>query len=214
MKNKFIFIALGMLLASNLWAKEYISGLQRVTFRVGPGTDNKIISMLGSDEGVKVLARGEQWSKVENKEGRVGYVMTRFLTKEVPYNLRFNWLLGQHKKLKEELAQVKDQNQSLSKEFSNTKRELASTKSNLETAESSFQELKDGSSEYLTLKEKYDQSKASLTTLSNKVAVLQEKLSLYYFTWFLAGAGILLLGWMIGYFSKKRKRGYGGGIQL
>ncbi|MBC75815.1 MAG: hypothetical protein CME64_07350 [Halobacteriovoraceae bacterium] len=212
--KKFIIIALSLMIGSNLWAKEYITGLQKVTFRVGPGTGNKIISMLESNEGVRVIERGEEWSKVSNKKGKEGYVMTRFLTKEVPYNLRFKWLLGQHKKLKEELAQVKEQNSNLNKEFSNTKRELASTQENLESTANSFKELKDGSSEYLALKEKYDQAKLSLSSLNTRVEMLQEKLSLYYFTWFLTGAGILLLGWMIGYFSKKRKRGYGGGIQL
>ena len=211
--KSYIFLIVAMLGISNVWAKQYITGVQKVTFRIGPGIDNKIIAMMETGTGVKLIESGESWSKVKDSEGREGYIMNRFLTKDVPYELRYKWLAGQHKKLKEELAQVRDQQKDLNQDLSTAKRELASTKENLQSTASNYEQLKEGSSEYLALKQKYDAAKSTLSGLTTKVDMLQEKLSLYYFTWFLTGAGILLLGWMIGFFSKKRKKGYGG-IQL
>lgn len=216
--KKIPLIALAALIAfafgQSAFAKHYISGAKKVTFRTGPGTDNKIMGMLIEDEAVTVLEAGEQWSKVRNQEKKEGFVMNRFLSTEIPYSVKYKWLSGQHKKLKEELEALKASKEELNQNLGEAKRELASTKESLEQTSDNFAELKSGASEYLELKQRFEQATATLEGANQEVAILKEKLSLYYFTWFLAGAGVLLLGWLIGFFSKKKKRGYGGGISL
>ncbi len=170
--------------------------------------------MLEADTPVDLVETGDEWSKVE-ADGKEGYVMSRFLTTEVPYSLRYKWLKGHYERLKEEVAAFKQKEKALSSTLNETKRELASTKENLESTSSSYQELKTGSAEYLELKARFDETSKELTGSNKKVAILKEKLSLYYFTWFLAGAGVLLLGWLIGFFSKRKKAsGYGSSIKL
>lgn len=210
MRN-FITIVVLLFSVQAAYAKHYITGAQKVTFRIGPGTENKIISMLEADARVTLLEEGETWSKVKSKEGKEGFVMKRFLTTEIPYSVKYSWLVGQHNKLKAELAEIKAAKTSLDENLGQAKRELASTKQNLEATSSEYNELKTGSAEYLELKGKYEETTARLSGANHEMALLKEKLSLYYFTWFLAGAGVLLLGWLIGFFSKKKKRGYGGG---
>ena len=219
---KIFLITLKMFLTASIlglsmqsaFAKHYISGAAKVTFRTGPGTDNKILGMLELDEPVTLLEEGDEWSKVKDKTAREGFVMSRFLSKTVPYSVRYSWLLAKHNKLKEEMGELKQSQADLNKYLGDAKRELASTKENLQATSSSFEELKAGSSEYLELKEKYEQTHKKLDGSNKEVALLKEKLSLYYFTWFLAGAGVLLLGWLIGFFSKRRKQGYGSRISL
>lgn len=209
------FVAAILLISVQLsFAKSYISGANRVTFRIGPGTENKIIRMLEKDEAVTVLEAGELWSKVRGSKGNEGYVMKRFLTEEIPWSVKYKWLLGQHKKLKEELRAIKEQKSELDKNLGEAKRELASTADHLRETSSEYEELKTGSANYLELKNMHDKTARELAGKTEEVELLKEKLSLYYFSWFLAGAGILLLGWLIGFFSKKKKRGYGGGIRL
>lgn len=211
---KYILTAITFLLINVSFAKHYIHGAKRVTFRAGPGTDNKIIGMLETDAAVKMVEEGETWSKVVNDEKKEGYVMTRFLTTEVPYSLRYKWLKGHYEKMKEEVATLKAAQSELNQNLGEAKRELASTKENLENTAQSYDELKTGSAEYLTLKEKFDNVNEQLGEAKQNVAILKEKLSLYYFTWFLAGAGVLLMGWLIGFLSKKKKSGYGSAIRL
>lgn len=204
------FIALLLAGAQSSLAKHYVSGLQKVTFRAGPGVENKIIRMVETDSAMTILQKGDEWSKVKDKTGKEGYVMTRFLSKEVPYSLKYSWLKGQNEKLKKELQELKDLQENLNQNFTETKRELASTKENLETTNSSFAELKNGSQEYLKLKAKYEAASSALSGQNEQVKALREKLSLYYFTWFVAGAGVLLLGWLIGFLSRKSKKTYSG----
>lgn len=214
MKQIILSIFLGLGICAHAYGKQYITGASKVTFRMGPGTSHKIISMIEADTGVSIVEAGDTWTKVKS-EGKEGYVMSRFLTTEVPYSLRYKWLKGHYEKLKEEVAEFKEKEKALHSTLSETKRELASTKENLETTSSSYQELRSGSQEYLDLKSRYDKTSKELTGSNKEVAILKEKLSLYYFTWFLAGAGVLLLGWMIGFFSKRKKAsGYGNSIKL
>ena len=57
-----------VLISANVFAaKSYISGVQKVTFRSGPGKTNKIIKMIESDAAVTVLEEGEEWTKVKGR---------------------------------------------------------------------------------------------------------------------------------------------------
>ena len=58
----------------------------------------------------------------------------------------------------------------------------------------------------LKLKKKYEKTEELLNSQTSKVKELQTKVSTYYIFWFLAGGGVLFLGWLIGLFSRKKKR--------
>lgn len=200
-------IILGLYLASlgTFAASNYITGIQKVTFRTGPGTDNKIIRMLETDSKVEVLESGETWTKVKDTQGDEGYVLSRFLNKSTPYKLRFDWLKKKHEKLQARDDERKVKNQELIAELKRLQEELVSLKSNLENTEKSFDELKDGSADYIGLKANYDKTVKKLSEQSKKVKDLESKISIYYIKWFLAGGGVLLLGWIIGLMSRKKK---------
>ena len=56
------------------WAeKAYVTDSLKVTFRTGPSTENKIVSMLSSGQPVEVLESQEKWTHVRllgNGHGR------------------------------------------------------------------------------------------------------------------------------------------------
>jgi SH3 domain protein len=193
--------------------KSYISSLQKVTFRTGPGTDNKIIRMILSDEKITILEAGEKWAKITDKSGTEGYVLNRFLSKDTPYSVRYTWLKSKFDKL--ELK-----NNTISKALKDIKTQLKETNSSLQTSENSlkevngsYEDLKAGSAEFLSLKKKYDQTLYQLKLKTNKVVELESKVNTHYIKWFLAGGGVLLLGWLIGLISRKKK-GYSSGISF
>lgn len=208
-------LAIALLAVSfNVFAQNYyITGVQKITFRSGPGTENKIIKMLETDSKVTVLERGEEWSKVRDSEGVEGYVLNRFLDESVPYSLRYKWLKSEYDKLKETHAQSLEAQKQTQSELSNTKNELAQTQKSLEQVNASFEELKAGSANYLQLKEKFDKTTQALDDKRGKVKDLESQLIKHYIYWFLAGAGVLFLGWIIGSISRKKK-GYGSSIRL
>lgn len=186
-------------------ASQYISGVQRITFRTGPGTDNKIIKMLASDSEIQLIEEGETWSKIKDSEGVEGYVLNRFISNEVPASVKLDYIKKQYDKLKDKKKTATEQSDELEKKLKEANKELAQIREELEKTQNEFQELKDGSTNYIELKNKYDQATLSLESKTKRVLELESQINLYYIKWFLAGGGVLLLGWIIGLISRKKK---------
>lgn len=183
----------------------YISGVQKVTFRTGPGRDNKIIKMVETDSKITVLETGEKWTKVKVDSGEEGYILNRFLTKDVPFKNKYLWIKGKYEKLQETQAGLKDKMTSTNSDLTGIKAELEETKKQLLDVQTKYDELKTGSADYIGLKSKYDSTIQSLTAQTAKVKTLESKISTYYIKWFIAGASVLFLGWLIGLISRKKK---------
>ncbi len=200
-----IFICLFLISSYAFAAKHYISGVQKVTFRTGAGTDNKIIKMLETTSAVELLEQGETWSKVKDSSGEEGYVLNRFLSKDVPYVLRYKWIKSQYDKLKSSHGNLKDDFKEDQTQIDQLKMTVKTLEDQLKQTKNNYEELKLGSADYLGLKKKYDLTLASLEEQTTRVRELESKISIYYIKWFLAGAGVLFLGWLIGLFSRKKK---------
>jgi SH3 domain protein len=85
------------------------------------------------------------------------------------------------------------------------KKELDEVKEQLASTKKLYDELKLGAANYISLKTKYDSMLSSLGAQTKKVKSLESKISVYYIKWFLAGGGVLFLGWIIGLMSRKKK---------
>lgn len=194
---------------STIAESQYITGVQKVTFRTGPGTDNKIIKMLESDTKVSILETLDRWSKVKDSDGNEGYVLTQFLTKSTPYIYRFNWLKSKFDKEVEKNKKLSDDFSEAKTELKETKSELTKTQKELEEINKAYEELKEGSADFLTLKANYDKAKVELSKNNEKLKILEDELSNHNIQWFLAGGGVLLLGWLIGLISRKKKHSSG-----
>ena len=87
---------------------------------------------------------------------------------------------------------------------------LDSTKKSLSNQLSDYEALKANSSEFITLKSKYEKVLKQLTEKNQKVENIEKQISdshLYYILkWALAVSGILLIGFIIGYSVKRPRR--------
>ena len=210
---KLLLIACILLSGSVYAKKNYINGIQKVTFRKEAGKTKKIIKMLETETGVTIVEVGDEWTKVKDSEGTEGFVLNRFLSKDTPFSLRYKWLKGKFDKLKEKNIEINENMKAIKTELSTTKTSLTSSEESLKNTSSSFEELKTGSADYLALKKKFEKTEELLKSQTSKVKELQTKVSTYYIFWFLAGGGVLFLGWIIGLFSRKRKK-YGNGLSF
>lgn len=203
-----------VLSASHVFAqKNYIKGIQKVTFRKEAGKTQKIIKMLPTESPVTIIEAGEEWTKVKDSEGVEGYVLNRFLTKDVPFSLKYKWLKGRYDKEKEKSAQLAQDLKELKTELSGTKASLKETETSLKQTSDSFEDLKSGSADYLNLKKKFERTEQLLLSQTAKVKELESKVSTIYIFWFLAGGGVLFVGWLIGLISRKKKK-YGSSLSF
>ena len=200
---KHIILAVLILFSFNVLAKKnYVSGSQRVTFRTGPSVENKVLKMIESEEAVDVISVEGEWSKVKDSEGREGYILNRFLTSDIPYSVRYKWLNSQMDKLKES-----------SGELATKSAEQEAELQRLAEVEKEYNQLKIDSADFIALRKKYDQAIVDARASEAEIKELSSKVSTIYIKWFLAGAGVLLLGFIMGSIGRKKKA-YGSSIKL
>jgi SH3 domain protein len=211
--NKLIILCVLFLSTVAFGQRSYVSSLQKVTFRTGPGTDNKIIRMIMSDEKINIVEAGEVWTKITDKSGTEGFVLNRFISKETPSSVKYTWLKSKFDKLEVKNKKMSTILKDMKVELKSSQSSLVNSEASLKEVNGSYEELKVGSAEFLTLKKKYDQAIYKLKLKTDKVKDLESTVNTHYIKWFLAGGGVLLLGWLIGLISRKKK-GYNSGISF
>lgn len=188
----------------------YVSDVLKLTLRTGPSTENKILAVIQSGQVMDVVEPGEEWSRVKLPNGKEGWVLSRYLTPEETNNIKLEQLQAKHKNLTaqaatllEENTELKAKNTELSASFENMQKQLAKSRSD-------YKALKTESAEFVALKSNYERTASQLAEQTAKAKKLDEQLARLemgaYIKWFLAGSGVLLLGFLIGFSTKRQRR--------
>ncbi len=199
MKNIFrILLTLLILLTLSHSAaaeKYYVSELMKITMRTGPGVGHKVISMVSSGDLLTMLEYTKEWSRVKAPNGKEGWVLTRFLTKNRPLSIVVEELRKKNQSLTVQLDKIKAENQALS-----------GTREKLVNLETSYNSLKEKSSKFLEIEQQYNEATQKLDEQKNRIDTLESQLKNEDMTWFLSGAGVLIVGIILGVSAKKEKR--------
>ncbi len=191
----------------------YISDTIKITFRTGPGIGHKIVAMIKSGEKVEALKPEEpveEWSFVRLTDGKEGWVLSRFLKSKEPDRLVLDRLKKKHNVLKKQAVSTIEENKVYKKENKKLNSELKTNKEISREIKSSYEALKKESAEFLELKSNYEKTSSNLIEQTKKAEKLEEELTSLLLhqniKWFLSGAGVLLLGFVIGFSTKRQRR--------
>ena len=188
----------------------YVTDVIKLTLRSGPSTEYKILAVVESGQQVEVLEHGEEWSLVRLANEKEGYMLTRYLTAEPTDNVLLEQLQAKHKAVTEQAATLLEENTQLKEENKNLKAALDTSEKSLSKIDRDYKELKAGSAEFITLKAQYKKASEQLAEQTKKAQKLDEELSKVelnqYIKWFLAGSGVLLVGFIVGFSAKKQRR--------
>jgi SH3 domain protein len=211
--NRFVLIGCWiLLLAATSWAENvYVSENIRLTVRKDPGNDKKIVGILMSGDQVSVLQHGDEWTKIRLSDDKEGWVLSRFLSTQMPSSLALKMLEKKYEEVvaqsgmpQEDVRRLKEENEKLSTDRQNCGRQLQSLND-------SYQTLKMDSQEVVKLRADYEVALSRVSELEKKLELLETAVGKamfdQYFKWFLAGAGVLLAGFLLG-FIVRRKRSY------
>jgi len=192
----------------------YISDKLKVTVRSGPSTEYKILDIAESGDRVEILETGQEWTLVKllsgKARGKEGYITSRYLVSGPTYALRFEQLQAKQKTLTQQATTLLDENNKLRQENKGLKTMLSGTEKSLKKLDGEYQELKTGSAEFLELKAKFKQVSEQLAEQTQKAGELDKELSKVeinqYIKWFLAGSGVLLVGFIVGFSARRSRR--------
>lgn len=188
----------------------YVTDIIKVAVRSGPGNDQKSVGTLESGQTVEVLKAGDEWTLVRMANGTEGYMLARYLVSTQPAKFRSDQLQEKNKTLSAQAAGLVEENSRLKAE--NERLAAASSAGQKETASlrSEFEEFKKGAADYTGLKANYDALASELAKKQEKIAQLEAQspdiLDPNNLYWFLAGAGVLLAGFLTGYSVKRQRR--------
>ena len=201
----FIFFSLPVQ-AETLYVSDNIS----VTVRTGQGTSHKIIAIISSGQKVEVLEKGDQWTMVRLQNGKEGWVLTRYLVNDIPTGIQLASLQIKYKNVAAQAESLKVENDKLKSDFKKLSATLSKNEKALNNLQRDYDALKADSADFINLKTKYEKASHQLskqTEKSEELKKMVEKLQLYqYIKWFLAGSGVLLVGFIIGFSSKRQRR--------
>lgn len=210
-KPVFVFCLCLLLLAVSARAEtQYVSDEMHITFRSGPGGDRKIIKLLVSDQAVDVMQQEGDWALVRLPDGREGWVLHRYLTTKEPCDNVLARLQADHEGLAKRTDALERENDALKKNNETLAAGLKNTQTELAETQGAFEALKKESAAYLELKASHKKTAARLSEQTERADTLEAELTAlsnnHSIKWFLSGAGILVLGVVLGLISRPKKR--------
>ncbi len=207
-----ITIGMCMVLFSTFGLAEtrYINDTMKITMRTEPGNDRKIVALLSSGQKVEILKPGNDWTLVQLANGKLGWVLSRFLTDKIPNSIQLKILQSKHDILTTQEDSLLKENNYFKVENERLNLNLAATKKKLQQLNNDFETLKKESADFLKLKLNYKQSTLQLSEQTKKAEKFEDELTQLLWNqnvqWFLSGAGVLILGFLIGFSTKRQKR--------
>jgi len=186
----------------------YVSDEMQITFRSGPATDRKIIKLLVSGQPVEVLQKEGEWARVRLPDGKEGWALQRYLTAEEPCDSVLERLRTRHATIAARADVLDKENDSLKSRNKTLADDLQTTQADLANTRTSLDNLKKSSATYLELKSEHQQATTRLSEQTRRVGELENELARVknHYKMFITGAGILVLGLIIGLVSRPQKR--------
>jgi len=206
----FLGIVLMCFSANGFAESLYVTDQLKLTLRSGPSTEHKILAVVESGQQVEMLEPGEDWSMVRNANGKEGYVLTRYLMPDPTHNVRLERLQTKHKALMQQTATLLEENTRFRSESKALKSSLDGNEKVFKKLRIDYDKLKAGSAEYIELKEKHKTASAQLAEQTKRADALDKELRAIeinqYIKWFLAGSGVLLVGFIVGFSARRQRR--------
>ncbi len=206
----FLGIILMCFSANGFAESMYVTDQLKLTLRSGPSTEHKILAVVESGQKVEMLEPGDDWSLVRNANGKERYVLSRYLKSEPTHNIRLEQLQSKHKALMQQSATLLEENTRFRSENKKLTSTLDKNEKALQKLRLDYDKLKAGSAEYIELKEKYKTASGQLAEQTKRADTLDEELRSVeinqYIKWFLAGSGVLLVGFIVGFSARRQRR--------
>jgi SH3 domain protein len=221
MKNAIGMVCLLVLvLASALPAAadtRYVSDRLIITVRDGKGPGAAPLTTIPTDEPVQVLEEDEQRLKIRTKEGLVGFVQAQYITKETPKSIIIDRLEKEVDRLKGRMEELKaaqspqaQEMESLREKAQSLEKTLAETENELRSVTETYNTLVENSGRVVEITAEHDLLQKENQRLTAELAALEEDntqlLRQGMIQWFLAGAGVFVVGWILGKISRKKRR--------
>jgi len=190
--------------------QRYVRPKLDVPVRRGQGNQYKILKLVKSGELVELIKEGNSWSQIKVKSGTVGWIPKRFLSIEPPpvelvkiLRTENERLQTNEKKLTRDLAELKELN-------ATSGGELSTCIAKRDALKEEYKQLQEDTADVVAINNKMAATRKEIQTVQASMQAIKlqntELKRKTAVTWFLAGGGVLFLGWIIGLITCRTKR--------
>jgi len=215
MKSKLIFLFLlltipvGFVVAAHA-DTQYVSDMLVLTIRDNPDKDANILGSLKTADPVEVLEAGDRFMRIRTQEGLEGWVQKNFISADKPKAIIIKEMKNEISRLK---AKIEEFENNRDADLNAIRASRQDDKLKIEQLTEKYNNLlKESKTKIAALTGERDKLKAINTELNIEVDNLTQDLNSHPKTkriqYFLAGAGVLLLGFFLGLSSKRKKSYY------
>lgn len=193
----------------------YVTDVFEIMVRTGPDLNHKIVAMPKSGTPVEILEVQEEegnqtWVKGRLPSEKEGWMLGQFLVPGPPRKEIIARLDAQNRTLSLKAKTLAEENASLKEIRKELEKALSKQTQIGKSLEESYETLKHGSKDFLALKASYDKASQELVIKTKQVAELEKQLEglrrSQTLRWFIVGASVILVGFIIGYASRRPKR--------
>jgi SH3 domain protein len=222
-----LLIPIALSVKAALAETRYVSDELVITMRSGKGNEYRIIKSLTSGTPVEVIGDEGDYLMVRTAGGEEGWVLKQYITSETPKAKVIAALRQEIDRLKataEELRNKKDSLQAelnaasqshssevkkIEKEAGASREEASRTARELERVKGKYEAFLEQSKDVVALVEERDRLRDEndkLQGVEERLAQENERLRRTgMIKWFIAGAGVFLVGWIVGKASRKKR---------
>ena len=188
----------------------FVSPTVEVPVRRGQGTEYKILKLVKDGDRVELLQVNDAWAQVKVGSKTVGWMPKRYLSSEAPPLKLVQMLRTENEQLKARDTERENELTSLKDLQSSTGGDLSACIAERDTIRSQYQSLQADTADVIALKNKMtatsqeiEQVRATLNAVQQQNTELKRKTAV---TWFLAGGGVLMIGWIIGLITCRSRK--------
>ncbi len=194
----------------------FVTDSLKLEARSGPAVSNRIVRMLESGTRVVVLEESEGWSRI-SLDGEDAWILSRFLMEEPSARDKVAAAAKARETSQTQARRAAEQLATATATVGALEEERDALASRLEVLSNELTELKRTASSALAIQGENKRLSASSARMSDDLEAMREEVVLLRRRqereWFIAGAGVLLGGMILGLFIPKirwrRKRGWG-----
>ena len=201
-------------------ARKYVGDHLVITLRSGPGTENRVLKALPSGTPMEILEEAENgYARARLEDGMEGWVRVQYLSDTPIAKDLLDKLQVKYDKLKEDYDQAKGELNTLKSEHSKVAKGSDKLESQYKALQDRVARLNQVAAKPILLDQENRELKEQNVTLSNEMNLIRQENQILKDRsdrdWFIAGAGVILLGVILGLLLPKirvrKKDGWSGG---
>lgn len=187
----------------------YVTDEFEVTMRTGPSIENKIIAMLPTGTKLQVIEEKGDWILVQSLNGSEGWIFKRYASVETPKKIVIEQLQNKHMVALKNLEIETEKALTFGKENKELRVALNSSQKKLESVKQDYTSLINESKDFIDLKKEHTKNLTNLRKATSELDQLrkenEELRSSTNIIWFLSGAAVVIVSWLIGFVMGKIK---------